>query len=91
MERQVPPRTLAWGYYSFGEHLLHLDALQQAGIGVASADLAACEAEGLLALRRARSAFESRHPACSACGMRQQNRFSPACPGCGSKSLRKKE
>jgi len=32
MELRIPPRTLAWGYYRFGEHLLHLEALQQAGI-----------------------------------------------------------
>jgi hypothetical protein len=90
MERQVPPRTMAWGYYRFGEHLLHLEALQQAGIGVASVDLAAFEAEGLLALHRARSAFKARHPACTACGERQQNRFGRECPGCGSKFQRKK-
>jgi hypothetical protein len=91
MERLVPPRTLAWGYYRFGEHLLHLEALQQAGIGPAAGDLAACEADGLLALRRARTAFEARHPACNSCGERQQNRFGRECPGCGSKFECKKE
>jgi hypothetical protein len=91
MELRIPPRTLAWGYYRFGEHLLHLEALQQAGIAFGTRDLAAFEAEGLLALRRARSAFESHHPACSACGQRQQNRFGRECPACGSKFQRKKE
>jgi hypothetical protein len=90
MERQIPPRTLAWGYYRFGEYLLHLDALREAGIPLALADLANCEAEGLLALRRARASFEGHHPACTACGTRQQNRFGTECPGCGAKFQRKK-
>jgi hypothetical protein len=89
MERQIPPRTLAWGYYKFGEYLLHLDALREAGIPLA--DLKSCEAEGLLALHRARAAFHGRHPACSACGLRQQNRFGTECPGCGAKFQRKKQ
>jgi hypothetical protein len=90
MERQVPPRTLAWGYYRFGEYLLHLDALKRAGVVFAARDLAAFEAEGILALHRARSAFEGRHPACSSCGIRQQNRFGFECAGCGVKFQRKK-
>lgn len=91
MERQIPPRTLAWGYYRFGEYLLHLDALQRAGIGFQVRDLAGFEAEGILALGRARAAFESHHPACGSCGTRQQNRFGRECPGCGAKFQRRKE
>lgn len=90
MERNIPLRTLAWGYYSFGEHLLRLDAQRRAGIGLAAGDLAAFEVEGILALDQARSAFEGRHPACTRCNMRQQNRFGVECPGCGAKFLRKK-
>jgi hypothetical protein len=90
MERQVKPRSLAWGYYCFADYLLHLDALRQAGVAFAVRDLALCEAEGFIALHRARSAFEGKHPACSACGLRQQNRFGAVCPGCGAKFRRKK-
>jgi len=90
MERQIPPRTLAWGYYRFAEYLLHLDAFLQAGIPIAYGNLAAVEVEGLLAVHRARAAFEGRHPACNACGLRQQNRFSRECPGCGAKFKVKK-
>jgi hypothetical protein len=90
MERQIPPRTLAWGYYRFAEYLLHLDELRDAGIPLALAEMASCEAEGLLALHRARAAFQGRHPACSACGARQQNRFGTECPSCGTKFQRKK-
>jgi hypothetical protein len=90
MERQIPKRTLAWGYYRFGAHLLQLDSMRRAGIGFAVNDLAACEVSGLVSLDRARSAFQGRHPACSACGVRQQNRFGVECPGCGAKFQRKK-
>jgi hypothetical protein len=91
MERQIAPRKLAWGYYRFAEYLLHLDALRRAGIAFSGRDLAAFEVEGILALDRARTAFEGRHPACSACGLRQQNRFEAECPGCGAKFHRRKE
>jgi hypothetical protein len=91
MEQRIPPRTLAWGYYSAGEHLLHLESLQQAGVVFPARDLAAFEAEGLVILHRARSGFESRHPACSACGQRQQNRFGRECHACGAKFQRRKE
>jgi len=90
MESQVPPRTLAWGYYRFGDYLLHLDALKRAGVVFSTRDLAAFEAEGILALDRARSAFQGRHPACSSCGTRQQNRFGIECSSCGIKFQRKK-
>jgi hypothetical protein len=90
MEQKIPPRTLAWGYYRFAEHLLHLDALRRAGVRFAERDLLGCEAEGMLALDRARTAFEGHHPACSACGHRQQNRFGAECSGCGAKFQRKK-
>lgn len=89
MERRVPVRTLAWGYYRFAEYLLHLDALKRAGIALAERDLKGFEAEGILALDRARKAFEGGHPACSSCGTRQQNRFGRECSGCGIKFQRK--
>jgi hypothetical protein len=88
MERTIPPRTLAWGYYAFGEYLLHLEALAKAGIGYQS--LAAFEAEGLLALSRARANFGGKHPECSSCGARQANRFGTECPVCGTRFQRKK-
>jgi hypothetical protein len=90
MEARLPARTMAWGYYRFADHLFHLDAQRRAGLACHTRDLAAFEAEGLLALDRARTAFEGRHPACSACGQRQLNRFGVECPGCGAKFQRKK-
>ena len=85
MERQIPPRTLAWGYYRFGEYLLHLEALRGAGVAFAAREMLTAEADGLLALGRSRTAFEGRHPACSSCGLRQQNRFVVECPECRAK------
>ena len=89
MESRLPARTLSPGYYRFAQHLFHLDAQRKAGIVFASGDLAAFEVEGLLALDRARGEFERRHPSCSSCGTRQENRFSPECCGCGVKFRRK--
>ncbi|MDR3797960.1 MAG: hypothetical protein P4K93_07395 [Terracidiphilus sp.] len=90
MSFQIPPRTLSPGYYEFARHLLHLEAEQKAGIVFLPRDLAAFEASGLLALSLARSAFEGHHPACTACGARQQNRFGVECLGCGAKIRRRK-
>ena len=85
MEWQIPKRTLSPGYYRYAEHLFRLDAEHRAGVGFSANELAAFEASGLVELERARNAFEHRHPACSACGLRQENRFGRECSGCGAK------
>ena len=89
MEWQIPQRTLSPGYYRYADHLFRLDAERRAGVGFASAELAAFEADGLVVLDRARHAFEHRHPSCGACGIRQENRFSPECCGCHVKFRRR--
>lgn len=89
MAGQVPPRTLSPGYYEFGLHLLWLEDERNAGIGFSAAALAAFEVRGLVALGRARTAFDGRHPKCGSCGARQQNRFSTECLNCGVKFRRK--
>jgi hypothetical protein len=86
---QVPPRTLSPGYYEFAEHLLWLDSERAAGIGFSAEGLAAFEVRGLVALGRARTAFDGRHPKCSRCGARQPGRFGVECSGCGAKFARK--
>ena len=90
LERTLPAELLAYGYYRFAEHLLHLDAMQRAGIRIGANQLTAFEAAGLVALHRARKTFEGNHPACSACGQRQHNRFGRECPGCGAKFRHKR-
>lgn len=89
MRWQIPQRTLSPGYYTFAEYLLSLDSQRRAGIVFMASDLAAFEVRGLVALDRARGEFEHRHPACSACGVQQENRFSFECSGCGVKFRRK--
>jgi hypothetical protein len=90
MAFQIPPRTLSPGYYEFGSHLLRLDAEQKIGLPLSRHDVAVFEIKGLVALGQARSAFEGRHPACSACGARQLNRFGVECSGCGVKFRKRK-
>ncbi len=89
LESRLPARTLSPGYYRFAQHLFYLDAERKAGIAFAPDTLAAFELDGLIALDRARSEFEHKHPACSSCGTRQENRFSPECCGCAVKFRRK--
>lgn len=85
----LPARTLSPGYYDFAAHLLWLEDERKAGIAFVENALAAFEVRGLVALGRARNAFDSRHPKCSSCGARQQNRFAVECIGCGVKFRRK--
>jgi hypothetical protein len=90
MEWQIPKRVLSPGYYRWAEHIFRLDAERRAGVGFTAGELAGVEVAGLVALDRARGAFENAHPACSACGLRQENRFGRECPSCGAKFRRKK-
>ena len=89
LANQIPPPTLSPGYYDFASHLLFLDEEHKAGVELTARNLMSYEARGLVVLGRARAAFESRHPACGSCGVRQQNRFSVECSGCGVKFRRK--
>lgn len=90
MLARLPQRTLSPGYYRYAEHLLRLDAERRAGIGFTPGSLAGYEADGLVSLDRARGDFERKHPACSACGVRQPNRFSVQCCGCGVEFRKRK-
>lgn len=89
LQAQIPERTLSPGYYEFALHLLRLDDERRAGITLDAAQLAGFDVRGLVILGRARSTFEHKHPACSACGARQQNRFGVECSSCGVKFRRK--
>lgn len=90
MSWQIPKRTISPGYYAFAEYLFSIDNQRRAGLVFAVSDLTAFEVQGLVALDRARGEFERRHPACGGCGIRQENRFSFECSGCGVKFRRKK-
>ncbi len=85
----VPPLMLSPGYHRFAYHLIGLEAEQEAGILLDPRLLAAFEAAGLRCLARARTAFKTAHPPCSACGTLQGSRFGASCEGCGVKLRRK--
>lgn len=87
MEQRIPRRVLSPGYYRWAEHLLRIDAERRAGVPLGA--LVAFEADGMVQVDRARAAFEGRHPKCTACGLRQENRFGVECPGCGAKFRKK--
>lgn len=89
IEERMPVRTLSPGYYSLALHLVATEQLFKAGISFGVGAIADFEAAGLVALARAREAFGTRHPACSACGAHQQNRFGAECHACGIKFRRK--
>lgn len=89
LEQGIPLRTLSPGYYRFASHLLFLETGRKLGIILDAGRLAAFEAEGLVALDRARRKFEERHPPCSRCGSLQDTAFQPECNKCGAKFIRK--
>jgi hypothetical protein len=87
----VSPLTLSPGYHQFAYHLMFLESQHKAGVALNTATMAAYEAAGLLCLSQARAVFEGKHPPCSACGARQDNRFAPECHACGAKFTRRKK
>ena len=85
----LAPLTLSPGYHRACYHLMALDGEVKAGIPLDPRTLSAWEASGLVTLARCRNAFEHKHPACGACGIRQANRYLPKCEGCGVEFRRK--
>ncbi len=77
-------RALSPGYYARASYLLDLANAIQAGIHYSASQLTRDDVRGLLAVSRAKAEFEHDHPACSACGRRQDGRFAMKCPGCGA-------
>lgn len=84
MQARLPRRTLSPGYYAFAEHVLRLERLQKAGIQFRADSMPGYECDALLAVGRARTAFECRHPKCASCGANQQNCFGVKCHACGA-------
>lgn len=79
----IGERKLSPGYYTWSAHLLDLSTTLELGVGYTAHDLTRDEVVGLRVVRDARAEFEYDHPACGTCGERQDNRFAPACKGCG--------
>lgn len=78
LAKLCPRRTLSPGYY---DQVLYLLWLKQ-GIesGVEFKDLTADEADGMVALTRARHEFEQEYPPCSDCGVRNDRGSGHLCP-----------
>lgn len=85
----VAPLTLSPGYHRFAHCLIQLEDEVRQGIGLPPATTPSFVADGLRCLALARSLFEGKHPPCSACGARQDNRYSAQCVACGVKFRRK--
>jgi hypothetical protein len=75
-----PVRGLSPAYYKWGSYLLSLEEVRDCGVEIHN--LLAFEVAGLVQVRRARAAFDSRHPLCG-CGQRLESRYVPECDGCG--------
>lgn len=84
----IPARQLSPGYYVRAEYILDLGRAIETGITYSAEILTREDVRGLQMLERARNEFEREHPACGGCGVRQDNRFSLRCRGCGVKFMR---
>jgi hypothetical protein len=80
IEKLLPSKTVAPGYYEQALYLLWLEGKMNAGIQFK--DIAADEAEGLTALQRARQQFNHDHPPCPHCGTRVKFRGQKSCMQC---------
>jgi hypothetical protein len=79
----IPKRTLAEGYYARAQFLLGFEEYVDAGLPLSTVSM--IEADGLIAVKRARREFEYQHPSCGACGALQEGRFNTSCDSCGVK------
>ena len=88
LEEELPPRTLAVGYYTRAQYLLELERSMEVGCGFDAHTLTRADVAGLQALRSARNHFEREHFPCGRCGARQFNKFITACRCCDAKFTR---
>lgn len=82
---ELPARELSPGYYTRATYILDLGRALETGVSYSADLLTREDVRGLQMLARAKAEFEREHPACGACGARQDNRFSLQCRGCGAK------
>ncbi|SRR5579884_170075 len=79
IERRLPKRTLAEGYYTWIDYLLWLSDVHEV---VSFRNLTATEVEGIRIVREARDQFLARHPRCGKCGA-MNDRSALNCADCG--------
>ena len=82
---ELPERELSPGYFRRAAYLLELSTTLELGVPVDPASITRADVLGLTAVRSARSSYERDHPACPACGERQDNRWMPECFRCHTK------
>jgi len=76
LEKVIPVRTMADGFYEFASYLLWVRGILDANVEMS---ITADDAEGLRALEAARQQFERDHPACPQCGTRQYSSTEMRC------------
>ncbi len=81
----MPDREISPGYFVRANYLLDLSLQIELGMQFTAASLTQAEVIGLAAVRAAKAEFEYEHPACPACGERQDNRSMKQCFKCGTK------
>ncbi len=81
----IPMREVSPGYYVRAVYLLDLSTSLELGVPVDASTITHADVIGLRAVKNARSEFERDHPACPACGERQDNRWMKQCFQCGTK------
>lgn len=81
VQKSLPKRTLAEGYYSWIEYLSWLSGMHEIA---QFRDLTMAEAEGLRLYRAARDEWFAKHPRCGKCGA-INDKFALACTECGQK------
>ncbi|QHN04429.1 hypothetical protein FTO74_14430 [Granulicella sp. WH15] len=82
---ELPERELSPGYYRRAAYLLELSTTLELGVPVDPSTITRSDVIGLQAVRNARQEYEYDHPACEACGERQDNRFLKQCFKCATK------
>ncbi len=82
LEAELPERELSPGYFTRAGYLLDLSTAIEMGIPMDPATLTHADVMGIRAVRSARADYEREHPACPACGERQDNRHMKHCYAC---------
>ena len=84
-EDDMPERELSPGYFNRAAYLLDLSITMATGVQMDATMLTRADVLGLQAVRTAKADYERDHPACPACGERQDNRWMKQCFSCHTK------
>ena len=82
LDAEIPAREISPGYFKRAAYLLDLSAQLELGIPMDPASILHSDVVGLQIVKSARADYEREHPACPACGERQDNRWMKQCFRC---------